>query len=285
MPRCGNCKQSHPTAQDVKDCYAGKQVLVKPTGQSEFIPGPMPAFATDPATEKQVAYALSLIDQHNTDSLGVTTDWRIAETMMDVMDHKSVSKSEVSDLINALKLCPLKPQPGDDVPEGKYAVENNEGIIQFWEIDKPTQGKWAGRTFINMLVGSPGSWRTLRQTPRVTRNEAMEKIKADPAGAARLFGIKTRTCGRCSSPLSNIRSRAAGYGHHCANLVGWPYPSKAEAVAILNERGEDYADLNDEEDRPATDECSPGQKCKSIDELCSKHQQQYQRKYGRASNE
>jgi hypothetical protein len=281
MALCGNCKQHHPTAQDVKACYSGRQTMVKAPGQSEFIPGPMPAFATEPATEKQINYAMSLIDQHNTDSLGVTTDWQIAETMMNVIDKKSVSKTEISDLINALKLCPIKTPPEDGLPAGKYAVESNEGIIQFWEIDKPTQGKWAGRVFINMLVGSPGSWRSLRQTPRVTRNEAMDKIKADPAAAARLFGIKTRTCGRCGSPLSNIRSRAAGYGKHCAELVGWPYPSKEEAVAILGERGEFFSDLVDDKD----DECSPGQSCKSIDELCSKHQQQYQAKYGRASNE
>ncbi len=40
-------------------------------------------------------------------------------------------------------------------------------------------------------------------------------------------------CGRCLGPLSTVQSRAAGYGKACAAHVGWPYPTRREAMAIL----------------------------------------------------
>lgn len=243
MPRCGNCRQSHQTVEDIKTCYRGGNT------NSEFIPSGTTATSrnAEPATEKQVNYVQELIALKDTTELGKLVDQHVVVTMTAVLAGRDISKREASDLINALNLMPRKPQPEDEVPEGKYAVEGSDGIVQFWQVDKPTAGKWAGRVFVNMLVGSPGSWRTVR-SPRVTSNAAMMAIVADTPGAAALFGIKTRTCGRCASPLSNIRSRAAGYGHHCAGVVGWPYPTKREAMRILDERGEDYSDLTDDDD-------------------------------------
>lgn len=40
-------------------------------------------------------------------------------------------------------------------------------------------------------------------------------------------------CGRCFGPLTDVRSRAAGYGKACAVHAGWPYPTRGEARAIL----------------------------------------------------
>jgi hypothetical protein len=252
---CGNCHKKHSTADEVRACYRGEQIKVT-DGKRETVRGGLPAFATDPATEMQLVFARDLLEAKDISNVDKLFDGFILETMMNVMEEgKAVSKREVSDLITALKQCPYKERKGerkppakvlDTIPEGRYATVGvtAAGAVDFWEVDKPQNGKWRNRTFINGIVGAPGDWRRLR-SPRVTTNAAAEAIGKDIQGAARLFGYKTRTCGRCGSPLSKDQSRAAGYGRHCAELLHWPYPTKDEAKRILNEMGEALTDLKD----------------------------------------
>jgi hypothetical protein len=124
------------------------------------------------------------------------------------------------------------------VPEGRYALQGDDGVVRFYQVDKPTDGRWKGYTFLKQLFGSPGDWRKERINARQNRplyNRVMSAIAADVAGAFRLYGQKTEQCGACHSPLSTTRSRAAGYGKKCADTHGLWYPSEAEARAILNE--------------------------------------------------
>jgi len=235
MPRCGNCHKNHETVQDVKDCYVGRLPGQKDAG---------PAFDKEPATEAQIDFLLRLSKDKNTEELSKDNKRMVAAVAE--MYGKSVtaachlySKADVSQLLSAMTLLPYSTKekwPG--VPEGKYAIANDDGVIAFWEVSKPTEGRYAGRCFANQIVGSPRDWRRLR-SPGVTVAHAMAIIEADPVAAATLFGIKTKSCGRCGSPLSNIRSRAAGFGETCAERVGWGYPSRDEARRILKERGED----------------------------------------------
>lgn len=59
---------------------------------------------------------------------------------------------------------------------------------------------------------------------------------------ARHLGTLTSKCIRCSTTLggdtneSEIRSLAAGYGRTCAENMGWPYPTLAEATKIIASR-------------------------------------------------
>lgn len=108
------------------------------------------------------------------------------------------------------------------VPEGKYAVPADAGHLSFYSVRTPTEGRWAGYTFLDLLIGSPGSWRQQR-VAQDQRAAVMAKIAADPQAAAARYGHEFKTCGACDSPLSHERSRKAGYGQVCAAKRGWAW--------------------------------------------------------------
>lgn len=53
---------------------------------------------------------------------------------------------------------------------------------------------------------------------------------------ARDFGVLTNRCIRCNYNLRTTRSIAQGYGPDCAEIMGWPTLTEAEAEAIIAER-------------------------------------------------
>ena len=58
--------------------------------------------------------------------------------------------NEISPLFDLAKPLPKPtPPPLPDVPEGRYAVEV-DGVLKFYRYDRPTEGKWAGATFLKV---------------------------------------------------------------------------------------------------------------------------------------
>jgi hypothetical protein len=127
----------------------------------------------------------------------------------------------------------------EEVPAGSYALPAQDGHVVFYDVDRPQEGKWAGRVFVSQLIGAPGSWREepIRGKAGISVLHRISEFGTMKALA--LFGEKARRCGACHSPLSNIQSRAAGYGETCAGNRGYFYPTESEARAILQERGID----------------------------------------------
>lgn len=234
MVTCGRCHNKHASAQEVRECYAGAQTRVINATTEEVVTG-LPAYATDPATDKQIKFIKDLTATKDADQLpaDVKTTWS------DIMEGKPASKHEASRLITAFGPLPVTKVKEDHwqmIPEGKYALPGADGHVIFYQVDKPQSGKWAGQTWVAQLTGAPGDWRRTNLGRRKS-DEVLADIAADPVAAARLFGDKWCICGRCSSPLSNVRSRAAGFGEVCATKSGWPYPNRAEAMRMLRERG------------------------------------------------
>jgi hypothetical protein len=129
-----------------------------------------------------------------------------------------------------------------DVPEGRYAIQAHPTKpVEFYKVDRPTLGRWAGYTFVKQLIGSPGHLSELPVRDRAQRGDILAEIGRDVRYATVLFGRKLGMCGRCGSPLTNVRSRAAGYGERCAEIMGWPYPTEQEAMNILQELGINYS--------------------------------------------
>jgi hypothetical protein len=120
------------------------------------------------------------------------------------------------------------------VVAGMYALPASEGT-RFYKVGVPDKGKWVGWIFLSALSGSPGYWRTTPIKATAHKTSVLNAIAANPSRAAQLFGRKYQICGRCSSPLTDPRSRAAGYGATCAEKLGWHYPTDAEALAFLGE--------------------------------------------------
>lgn len=147
-----------------------------------------------------------------------------------------------------------------DVPAGRYAVPNAEGVLRFYKVDRPTEGRWAGYTFVKMYVSD-------QTVPvRTGRDDVLRRIAEDPKAAMLRFGQEIGQCGHCGRTLTDEASRAAGIGPVCAGRVWWaePKPKKAK--------------------KESADECAGG-KCNGILQQCSKHSAQYQARWGRAANE
>lgn len=72
----------------------------------------------------------------------------------------------------------------------------------------------------------------------------------------------------CGAPLFAVPGYEAEDGWRCAH--GHEHVS----MQAQHERAQREADA-----------CTPGQQCHGIDRLCTRHQAQYQRRHGRASNE
>jgi hypothetical protein len=256
---CGKCKGTHPSANGVRECYGigyGGVPNDPPPAPSRVSPASGPR-AQVPATPPQVRFIRGLYEERRVPPGGETPrEAELLERGFDILgwasdeydaEHdKFVSKAEASDVITMLKGYPVQESPKtrkgsvapqgnqDEVPAGRYALQGEDGVVRFYQVDKPTDGRWVGYTFVKILIGSPGDWRKERLN-RSLQPAILSAIAADVAGSLRLYGQKTEQCGACNSPLSTTRSRAAGYGQKCADTHGLWYPSEAEARAILNE--------------------------------------------------
>ena len=102
------------------------------------------------------------------------------------------------------------------IPTGFYALPKRDDAKN---ASQPTYHfkihKFRGGHRIVMVTGGVGAF---VEVPMKAAWQwvALQKIAADPKAAAQLFGRETGTCGRCSSPLTDVKSRERGLGPHCA---------------------------------------------------------------------
>lgn len=247
--KCGNCHEYHDTAAAVLDCYRVNKFGQAPLtdDRSDYMNGPSiervrpvasksapndedaaAAAALDsmagladksdgplwPASDAQIKYVLGLQDERR-----LPDDW----TIRDEATLKGMERDEVSSLITMLKAFPrgdAKPFAWT-MPPGRYALnEERHGEWRFYQIDKPTVGRWAGYTFIKRLIGAPGDYQKV-DMPQGERNRVLAIIENVPRQASIAFGKQSGTCGICSSPLTNAESLAAGIGPKCRAKAGW----------------------------------------------------------------
>lgn len=184
----------------------------------------------DMASEPQIRYIMDLLDQH---------DWpdEISEE-----DVRNMERRQATKLINGLKQSPRRVRKGSPIPEvpaGRYAlleggddamswsavdrqdlVKFKEPTVVFYQVDRPTEGRYKGRTFVKRLIGAPGSYR--KEPVRGMREaRVLQAIAKDPREASLRYGKESRVCGVCHSPLTTEASRARGIGPVCASKTGW----------------------------------------------------------------
>lgn len=164
--------------------------------------------AGPPATEKQVAFVKRLVEQK-----GGTHP-----------DYDALTKSNASSLIEELLAQPNASAPGKsapdeevNVPAGHYAVTGNDGTTDFYRVDRPTKGKWAGWTFVKLQVSD--DYQRVSQAQSDTILKRIEE--AGPREAAIRYGHELGKCSLCNRTLTNNDSIEAGIGPVCARNVGW----------------------------------------------------------------
>lgn len=152
-----------------------------------------------PASEKQVNFVKSLVEQKGAEA----------------PDYDTLTKSQASGLIEDLLNQPNAPKAEgekDNVPAGRYAITGEDGTTDFYRVDKPESGKWAGWTFVKIQLG--GDYQRLSQA---NQKSVLAKIEAaGPKEAAIRYGRELGHCAMCGSELTNPDSIEAGIGPICA---------------------------------------------------------------------
>lgn len=194
------------TSAEVRNCY------MKVDGAHPVVERDWP---NNPPSQPQVEYLLGLQKER------VLPEGYKVKSLDDALH---MERSDVSGIINMLKLARKKDsgkaQKTWDMPAGRYALHWEDEGWWFYQIDKPTEGRWKGYTFIKRLIGSPGDYQKMPMRA-ADRTEALEAINEDPKAALTDYGLQSKVCGVCGSALSNEESLRRGIGPKCAAKMGW----------------------------------------------------------------
>lgn len=185
----------------------------------------LPAPRTSVPTERQINYIGILIAE--LEELG---DTEVKGRVMKVINGYDVPTA--SKCIKALQLrkaqriadkAASQPQVAPtnrypDVPAGRYAVRSATGNndLDFFRVSRPTEGQWAGRTFVKRVIGGH------EDTPvrgAQARQALQSIVDAGTFEAGALYGQTIGECGRCGRHLTDETSRAQGYGPECITKV------------------------------------------------------------------
>jgi hypothetical protein len=119
--------------------------------------------------------------------------------------------------------CPAKPEkvPANttglaryaEIPQGHYATKSTgKNDLDFWRVDAPKEGQWAGRIFVKRVIGG-------KPDANVSRNAkfaALDAILAEgPEATAQRYGQELGRCSRCNRHLTDEISREFGMGPEC----------------------------------------------------------------------
>ena len=186
----------------------------------------VPSYAqdSDTASEAQRRFITDLLVKRDLNGLTeVQREWLATELEVD-----KLTKAHASRLLDVLTKLPERPRSEwpnvakenkefSNVPAGRYAVDNEEGELRFYIVDRPTEGQWSGFLFLSVLASD-------ERHPikgKDAKFAILTKIAADPKAAAIRFGKETTHCSICGRRLTRPSSRAAGIGPICAERVGW----------------------------------------------------------------
>lgn len=176
---------------------------------------PVPSeYTSEPmVTEPQDKFLRSLVAERDLSKL----DPKQREWLLAYEDNKArLTKTKASTIISLLlqqekvKAAPAQGLP--DLPAGRYAVNNADGELRFYRLDKPTDGKWAGSIFLSVMASDEKY--PIRDFN--SKKSIMEKIAENPQEAMNRYGEEIGACGVCGRTLTNQDSRARGIGPICA---------------------------------------------------------------------
>lgn len=174
-------------------------------------------------TAKQTSFIRDLLAKREGD--------KKAEAIRDALNVLRVegvlSKETASKSIDALLEIKVAPKPASvstaavpAVPEGHYAVPSATGNndYDFYRVDVPTDGKWAGYVFVKRVIGG----RPDASVSRTERSATLERIlDYGVEQAGKLYAAEIGRCRRCNRSLTAEDSRIGrdGYGAHCYDIA------------------------------------------------------------------
>lgn len=215
----GGTAHTHESVAEVKMCW-GAPAQEEPNAAAVMDNLTGVKTTVNPPSTKQVAYALDLLSH------------RVWPDEFSEEDLKGMERRQVSTLIEGLLKAPKKrlekgatspksKQQFEDIPDGRYALafEEKGNPDPVWKFFQVKHGHT--HTFLDMLIGSPGQYRH-QKLYGVAADKILRQIRSKtPRQASIDFGLKSETCGVCSSPLTNKESLDYGIGPKCRARRGW----------------------------------------------------------------
>jgi hypothetical protein len=182
----------------------------------------------DAASEKQVAFIDSLINERELDAIQVSSFRSMLPTL---------TKKQASGTIDLLLRLPQRSTkvPGatksllqealSKAPKSKYAVPVDELDISLE--DTPLTGdllfleirEYMGNLYMRRLTGSVGGF-TRHKVPSQDSMVIMDIIAKDPYKYAKIFGQHYSCCGSCGAELTDPVSRDLQLGPECRKKFG-----------------------------------------------------------------
>lgn len=165
-----------------------------------------PPMHTKPASDKQIDFILSLMGERLTDDQRTPVIPMVAK-----LDSAAASKW-ITRLLELPKLITVPRTNNDvDVPAGHYAIDGADGTTKFYKVDRPTEGKWAGYTFVKVQASDD-----YHPVKGGAKHTVLAAIAQDPKAASIRYGQELGKCGVCNRTLTDADSIAAGIGPICA---------------------------------------------------------------------
>lgn len=222
---CGNCTKAngglvvkHPSAADVRNCYAGRyrsaETRAVESGYRSAMADPAASFARD---FPELVEGHVMTDAEETRELQRRDREDEERAQASKATRDAVSLEDPWAAVNALR------EKLPALPKMHYAIEvldfevGPEPVWKFYRVDKPTRGRWAGKTFVSAQA-SDDYWPVKRPAALVT---ILTAIAANPEKAAADYGHQIGRCGVCSRTLTDPESIARGIGPVCAGKAGW----------------------------------------------------------------
>jgi hypothetical protein len=196
--KCGKCHEEGVTVEHVRKCY-NVEAKVADAGK---------------ATIRQINFIKALLVEREltVGTLPVTFD------DADKMIKKLLAQKPVVKVASSKK---------HDVPAGYYATPSITGNndLDFWHVERPTEGKWAGYTFVKRVIGGHSDLSLPRDSKKRVRSERIARVSQVAAMDAiiafgvekshELFGTELKFCRECGIHLTDELSRELGIGPVC----------------------------------------------------------------------
>lgn len=184
-------------------------------------PAVAPAFlpADPPLTPRQQELIRSLLSERDLNrEARPKYQARLLQLAAQSEELAKLTRDQATALIDTLFALPkIERKHAQEVPEGRYAVQPAEGQLRFYKVDRPTEGRWAGYTFITRQESD--------EYQRVSRGEQAQALRLiveqGIKECALRYGHELGVCGVCGRTLTNEESRAAGIGPKCRAGAGW----------------------------------------------------------------
>lgn len=213
--RCGHCKKTHESVAEVREC-AGIQRRIN-TG--------------DEATEKQFKFLNQLRSERGLEpleesarSLGKAVFSEFIKELVENRPPRTLYpeasfEEEYSHLENrhGRPVAPSQVKAAAErnpVPAGYYATPSLTGNndYDFWKVDRPEEGKWAGYVFVKRVIGGQPN----QNVRKHQKTNALNAIKEYGIDEARFrFGQELGRCYRCGRHLTDETSRSLSIGPEC----------------------------------------------------------------------